>query len=196
MFQSKYGSRVAAVAAASFIVLVSAIPAQAQLELAAGGGIGNFSGDDFQGSKVGPTFGGELRFSLGPLAHIGLGVDYSIYGIQDFPEDLKQIDVFASVRRYTDAPAMRFYFGGKAGYVRQSSDASELMTGSSVANGFAIGPIVGVRVPLGDVALEGGVDVLYHAHGSFSAGGTEIEGSSASGFRWITRVGLAIPLGG
>lgn len=167
----------------------------AQVQLAAGVGVGGFSGDDFEGSDGGPTFGAELRLSAGGLAQVGVGVDYSVYGIQGVGQDVDQLDVFLSARRYTDAPAIRFYYGGKAGYVRQSAEATPL-DGSWVADGFAAGPFVGAQAPLGPVAIEGGVDVLYHAHGAFTLGGNEVEGSSASGFRWIARIGLAVPLGG
>jgi hypothetical protein len=180
---------------ASVAFLAGSTPVSAQLELAASGGIGNFSGDDFEGSEVGPTFGGELRFSVGPLAQLGLGFDYSSYGIEDTDENVDEIDVFLIARRYTDAPAMRFFYGGKAGYSRQSAD-SEFVTGTVSANGFAIGPTVGVQAPLGAIAFEAGVDVLYQSYGDFSVEGTEVEGSSASGFRWVTRLGLAVPLGG
>lgn len=178
-------------AAAAVLLVIVAVPLQAQ-SLGISAGYGSLSGDDFDGIESGFTIGGELLFEVSQDVLLGGAFDYSSYGIEDTEEDLSQYDLQGVLRYLFPGDETRFFVGGRLGYTRQSI---EILTESAAANGFSIGPSVGVTIPTGGVNVDVSVDGLYETLGDFSSDGDSIDGSDSSGFRFLGRAGISIPLG-
>ena len=177
-------------------IIVMLLPAQALAQTARLGfsaGFGTFTGDDFEDAESGPTFGAEALFRVGPDLFLGGAFDYSSYGIEDIEENVSQIDIDALIRYYFPGEAARFFLGGVLGFSRESIDVLDV---SLSTNGFAIGPTVGGSFPAGQVAIDLSFTGYYHSYGDWSADGETLSGTDSSGFRFVFRVGLGIPLGG
>jgi len=174
--------------------------------LGLGGGFGTVWGDDFDIAEAGPTVGGSLLFlGLGGV-EVGLAFDYSQFRLGD-PEELDlpeefdfevgdehfaQLDILGVVRHVFPAERAQCFIGGKAGFSRRTAEHAIYETSRS---GLAIGPMVGVLLPIGDLQLELGLDAMLVSYGDVKVLDLELPHSGASGLRGIGRVGLSIPLG-
>ncbi|NJD18683.1 MAG: hypothetical protein FIA95_05290 [Gemmatimonadetes bacterium] len=174
--------------------------------LGLGGGFGTGWGEDFDIAEAGPTVGGSVVFLGLSGVEVGLAFDYSHFGIGD-PEDFDvpeeidleigdeyfaQLDILAVVRHVFPAETARFFIGGKAGFTRRTAKHAIMETWRS---GLAIGPTIGVLLPIGDLHLEVGLDAMLVSYGDVKVLDLELPDSGASGLRGIGRVGLSIPLG-
>jgi hypothetical protein len=178
---------------AMLALLATPLCLQGQIRLGISGGAGNFTGDDFEGSQTGWTVGGELVYPLASGLEIGGLFDYSSYGVDDVDTvDANVMDIYGVARYPFPGERARFFVGAKGGYSRLSADSE----GQSLsASGFAVGPTVGVRIPLSRISIDIAGDGMYTSYGDAEFEGTTIEDSSSSGFRWIARAGISIPLG-
>ena len=171
--------------------------------LGIGAGFGTLTGDDFENSEAGFTVGGNLLFLRPNGIQLGLAFDYSQYGVGDVDlngivlesgeEPVTQLDILGVLRYVFPDEAAQFFLGGKAGFSRRSAEVSIIESSSS---GLAVGPMAGVQVPVGNLALEIGLDAMFVSYGDVEIDGTKITGTDATGFRILGRVGLSIPLGG
>ena len=168
-------------------------PLSAQsVELGLNGGVGKYTGDDFEGGEVGFGLGGHLLFGEED-ARFGAGVDYASYGTEDSEEKIGGLDLFGLFRYMLPGESARFFVGGKAGFSRWSADVGNI---SLSANGFGVGPLVGVHIPLESVAVQISGDVQYVSYGDVEASDETIPDSDSSGFEVGARVGIALPIGG
>ena len=192
------------------VLCVSALfPSEGSGQLARlglGGGFGTVWGDEFDFAKAGPTVGGSLLFlGLGGV-EVGLAFDYSQFGLGD-PEELDlpdefdfevgdehfaQLEILGVVRHVFPAERAQFFIGGKAGFTRRTAEHAIYETSRS---GLAIGPTVGVLLPIADFHLELGLDAMLVSYGNVKVLDLQLSDSGASGLRGIGRVGLSIPLG-
>lgn len=177
---------------AAFLLLLSPAAAAGQAQLGLGLGYGSYSGDDFEGQEAGLTFWGNVLFGVSDRFQLGGEFDYSSYGIEGFEESVGQIDIAALARYTFPGEAARFYTGGRVSFSRQSVDVLDV-SGSS--NGFGIGPTLGVLIPVGTLSIDLGGDLLFQSFGDADVDGITVDGTDQSGFRFIVRGGLAIPLG-
>lgn len=179
-------------AALAFALFLAAPLSGQSVELGLNGGSGKYMGDDFEGAEVGFGAGGHLLFGEGD-ARFGAGVDYARYGEEDIDEKTTALDLFGLFRYMLPGESARFFVGGKAGFSRLSAEVLDI---SISANGFGVGPVAGVQIPLEAFSVEISGDVQYVSYGDVEGEGETIEGSDSTGFEAGVRVGIAVPLGG
>ena len=172
--------------------LMWATPASAQVELGLNGGLGQYTGDDFEGAEVGFGAGAHLLFGEDDV-RFGFGGAYGQYGFEDTEEKTTAIDVFGLFRYMFPGESARFFLGGQAGFHRLSADIFDVSISS---NGFAAGPVAGVHIPLSSLSIELSGDLRYVKLGDISGEGETIEDSDSSGMIWGVKVGIAVPIGG
>jgi len=182
------------------IVLFPVIPGRAQAQsvsFGAGGGVSAFTHDDLKGEDPGTTLGLDVLIRRSAHLQVGVGLDYSRYGVPRLPE-LTEMNLLGIIRWTPSRRALTPYFAGKAGVSRQTVPlvTQNLMLAKPSTWGLTVGPSVGVLIPVRFGGLEASADAMYMRYGALEpdepAGGVLISGSAYSGIRVTGRIGVRI----
>lgn len=173
-------------------LLLTPLPAGAQVTLGIGTGVGVLAGSDFDGNEGGTTL--NLEAMVGPTAGFQFGgaVQYTSLGLEGRSETVGQIDVLAAARYMFVPDLAQLYVGARAGFSRQSWEIEAVERRSA---GFSAGPTVGVILPFPWFGFEISMDARYIDFGEIEVDGTAAPGTDRSGVHVGGRVGLSFPLG-
>jgi hypothetical protein len=154
------------------------------------GGYYTWSGDDFE--NVDPGLRGGLAFLVEAAPTVGVGGEVVVARFDENGEDVTEFGLNALLR-WSLGPLDSFH-----GFVQGRVGWSRLSAASVTWDGLAVGPELGVELPLSErirlvVAAGGSWHTYQDAEVDFgTGGGPGIPGSSTSGIDYGARVGLAI----
>lgn len=160
------------------------------------GGYFGFGGDDFEGLQAGPRGRLTLLLGLGSPVSLGITGTYGRGGIEGADPSYTEWGLGGTGRATFGAPgATALYASLYAGWTRLSVDLGAPFPAVE-ENGFAIGPSLGVRIPVGSLALTVGGEVRYQSMGDFRlsgpGAGPNLGGGGTKGWRFGAEVGLIL----
>ena len=155
-------------------------------------GVAGWSGDDFEGLDPGLRIQASALGGVSDALTLGFTATWAPVGSEEETTDVTEIG-FGGTARFLLGAGQGLFLEGYAGWTRLAvelgaEDGLELQS-----NGLAVGPGVGVMVPMGAARLVIGADLRYHTYdGLRFSGGSTIGELDRSGWRWAADVGLLI----
>lgn len=174
-----------------FALVPGSIAAQVAVEaVEVSGGYFAWGGSDLDGFKAGPRGQLTLLLDIGAPFDFGVAGTYGRGGIEDLDPSYSEVG-FGATARTTFGPTDRLYASLYAGWIRLSVDL-EPTSRNVETNGFAIGPSLGIILPMGGFGLALGGEALWLSMGDvqLAQGGPGIAQGGAKGWRFGAEVGL------
>lgn len=178
---------------ALLVLLASAPPALAQVQLGAGLGVGVLVGSDFEGNEGGAAL--QLDALIGPSSGLQFGgtFQWTSLGLEGSSDSQSALELLGTVRYLFKPDLAQLYVAARGGWMRKRFDPTDLTW-----TGFSIGPGVGLILPFPGVGLEIALDSRYVSLGlpdGAGAGLGEIATRSSSGLQLTSRIGVSVPVG-
>jgi len=174
------------------VVLALALPATASAQsVEVQAGYAGWSGDEFEGFDAGPRIRASILGSTGGSLEIGATGSWARTPVDTGNDDITQLGLGVTARKALGVTAgPHVYVEGHLGWTRLSQDAGVVDVQES---GFAVGPGLGVAIPLGGVQLTLSSDIQYQSYGDLEIeGGLGVGEAGQSGWRWGAQAGLAL----
>jgi len=157
-------------------------------------GFAGWSGSDFSNFGAGPRFKASIYTPAGAALSMGLTGAYGRGDIEDLDKTYEELGIGATLRRRFDREgALDFYGSAFVGWSRLSVDLAPENPRIQV-NGLAIGPALGIELPLGGggTRLTAGGEILWHSMGDFrvASGSPSFAEGGAKGWHFGGTIGL------